>query len=96
MVLSLAADGTLSLGDTVGKWLPGLPRAWLKVTLSELLSHTRGIPDFSQTEAFKEALLNSLLNAPPPRVLLSYAGTGLNFAPGSRYEYSTRTASLSA
>jgi len=88
VALSLAADGTLSLGDTVGKWLPGLPRAWSTATLRELLNHTSGIPDFSQTEAFREALLKSLLKAPPPRVLLSYAGTGLNFTPGSKYEYS--------
>jgi len=88
VALSLAADGTLSLGDTVGKWLPGLPRAWSEVTLREVLNHTSGIPDFSQTEAFSNALMKSPLMAPPPRVLLSYAGTGLNFTPGSKYEYS--------
>jgi D-alanyl-D-alanine carboxypeptidase len=88
VALSLAADGTLSLGDTVGKWLPDLPRDWSRVTLSQLLGHTSGIPDFSQTQAFGDALKKSLLKAPPPRVLLSYAGTCLNFAPGSRYQYS--------
>jgi hypothetical protein len=35
------------------------------------LNHTSGIPDFSKTAAFKEALLKFLLKAPPPRVLLS-------------------------
>jgi len=88
VALSLAADGTLSLGDTIGKWLPGLPRAWSRVTLRELLNHTSGIPDFSKTDAFREALLKSLLKAPPPRILLSYAGGGLNFTPGSKYKYS--------
>ena len=88
VALSLAADSTLSLGDTVGKWLPSLPRAWSKVTLRELLNHTSGIPDFSQTQAFSNALMKSPLKAPPPRVLLTYAGTGRNFAPGSKYKYS--------
>jgi len=88
VALSLAADGTLSLGETVGKWLPGLPWAWSEVTLRELLNHTSGIPDYSQTEAFGNALMKSPLKAPPPRVLLSYAGTRLNFAPGSKYKYS--------
>ena len=88
VALSLVADGTLALGDTVGRWLPGLPRPWAKVTLRELLGHTSGIPDFSQTDAFRAALLKSLLKAPPPRVLLSYAGSKLNFRPGSTYEYS--------
>ena len=87
VALSLVADGTLSLGDTVAKWLPGLPPAWSKVTLRELLNHTSGIPDYV-TPALIDALNESPLNAPPPRVLLSYAGTGKNFTPGSKYEYS--------
>jgi D-alanyl-D-alanine carboxypeptidase len=88
VALSLAADGALSLGDTVGKWLPGLPRAWAKVTLRQLLNHVSGIPDFSTTEAFRNALIKSLLKAPAPRTLLSYAAPSLKFAPGSKYEYS--------
>jgi D-alanyl-D-alanine carboxypeptidase len=88
VALSLAAHDALSLSDSVGKWLPDLPRAWSKVTLRELLSHTSGIPDFSKTEAFREALLKSLLKAPPPKALLSYAGTRLKFRPGSKYQYS--------
>jgi D-alanyl-D-alanine carboxypeptidase len=86
--LSVAADGTLSLGDTIGKWLPGLPQAWWPVALRELLNHTSGVRDFSKTEAFRKALLKSPLKAPPPRALLSYAATSLNFTPGSKYEYS--------
>ena len=87
VALSAAADGVLSLSDTVGKWLPNLPRAWSTVTLQDALNHTSGIPDFSKTDAFKQALLKSLLKAPPPQKLLSYA-RGLNFTPGSKYEYS--------
>jgi D-alanyl-D-alanine carboxypeptidase len=88
VALSLAADGTLSLGDTIGKWLPDLPKAWSKVTLRQLLNHVSGIPDFSTTEAFRTALIKSLLTAPAPRVLISYARPVLNFTPGSKYEYS--------
>jgi D-alanyl-D-alanine carboxypeptidase len=88
VALSLVAAGRLSLSDTVGQRLPGLPHAWARVTLRELLQHTSGIPDFSQTKAFQKALLKSLLKAPPPRVLLSFAPRKLNFRPGSRYEYS--------
>ncbi len=88
VALSLVAEGKLSLGDTVGKWLPSLPGAWSAVTLRELLGHTSGIPDFSQTKGFGEALGESLLKAPPPQALLSYAPASLDFAPGSRYRYS--------
>jgi D-alanyl-D-alanine carboxypeptidase len=88
VALSLVAGGVLSLSDTVGKWLPGLPPAWSKVTLRELLNHTSGIPDFSKTVAFARALGKSPLKAPRPRALLSFAGKRLNFTPGSEYGYS--------
>jgi D-alanyl-D-alanine carboxypeptidase len=88
VALSLVANGTLALGDTVGRLLRGLPAAWSRVTLRELLQHTSGIRDFITTEAFKKALLESLLKAPPPRVLLSFAPRKLAFRPGSRYKYS--------
>lgn len=88
VALSLVAAGRLSLSDTVGQRLPGLPHAWARVTLRELLQHTSGIPDFSLTKAFQKALLKSLLKPPPPRVLLSFAPKKLNFPPGSRYKYS--------
>jgi D-alanyl-D-alanine carboxypeptidase len=88
VALSLVADGKLSLSDTVGKWLPGLPAAWSAVTLRELLAHTSGIPDFSQTEGFGEALGEALLVAPAPEALLAFAPARLDFTPGSRYRYS--------
>ncbi|HEX4483969.1 MAG TPA: serine hydrolase domain-containing protein [Solirubrobacteraceae bacterium] len=88
VVLSLVAEGELSLSDTVGKWLPSLPAAWSAVTLHELLAHTSGIPDFSQTEEFGEALAKSLLLAPAPEALLAFAPPRLEFTPGSRYHYS--------
>ena len=88
VALSVAASGALSLGDTVGRRLPALPRAWAEVTLRDLLQHTSGIPDFSKTTAFREALLKSPLKAPAPSVLLSYADKSLNFPPGTKYEYS--------
>jgi D-alanyl-D-alanine carboxypeptidase len=88
VALSLVADGRLSLGDTVGRRLPGLPLAWSKVTLRELLQHTSGIADFSQTKAFAKALQKSPHKPPRPVVLLSFAPKRLLFTPGSRYKYS--------
>lgn len=87
--LALVARGDLSLGTTVGQVLPTLPAAWATVTLAELLGHTSGVPDFSASPAFREALVASLTTAPPPRQLLGYVeGESLAFAPGSRYAYS--------
>ena len=58
--LSLVDKGVLSLDDTIGKWLPEMPKAWAKVTLRQLLSHTSGLPDFTKTPAFGAAVGASL------------------------------------
>ncbi len=44
-ILGLAADGRLSLDDSIGAHLPWLPDSWHQSTLRQLLSHTGGIPD---------------------------------------------------
>jgi D-alanyl-D-alanine carboxypeptidase len=88
VALSLVAGGLLSLRDTVGQVLRGLPRTWSRVTLRELMQHTSGIGDFIDTDAFKDALGESPLKAPPPRVLVSFAPRDLLFTPGTRYHYS--------
>ena len=90
VALALVADGVLHLSDTVGRWLHGMPCAWDDVTLAELLQHTSGIPDFSRSPAFIEALLDSLLDPPPPIDLVRFAFP-LKMAftpPGSSYAYS--------
>ncbi len=86
---SVVASGELSLDDTVGQKLPTLPVAWADVTLGELLHHTSGIPDFSKSKAFQDALVASLLVPPPHAQLLTYvADEPLLFAPGTKYAYS--------
>lgn len=88
VALALVADGRLRLTETVGHLLAAMPRAWRRVTLRELLNHTSGIPDFSQTRAFALALRRSPLHPPSPRALLSYAPPRLDFRPGTRFRYS--------
>lgn len=86
---SVVASGELTLDSTIGEKLPSLPAAWATVTLGELLHHTSGIPDFSGTKAFGEAVSKSLLVPPPHAELLSYvANDPLLFEPGTKYKYS--------
>ncbi|CAA9444400.1 MAG: Beta-lactamase class C-like and penicillin binding proteins (PBPs) superfamily [uncultured Rubrobacteraceae bacterium] len=89
VALSLVSKGQLSLNDTIGERLPGLPDRWSKVTLRQLLNHTSGIPDFSLDEGYRKALFASLKKAPPPEKLLTYVyDEDLLFEPGSKYHYS--------
>jgi D-alanyl-D-alanine carboxypeptidase len=89
VALSLVDEGALSLDDTIGRWLPSQPLAWHAVTLRQLLGHTSGLPDFTDSDAFREAVMRSLTVAPPPAALLAFvAGEPLDFAPGTQYHYS--------
>jgi D-alanyl-D-alanine carboxypeptidase len=87
--LALVRSGRLSLTDTIGKWLPSLPRTWSTITLRQLLNHTSRIPDFSKQKAFTDALQANLQNPPPPADLLTYV-ENLPLLPdhGANYSYS--------
>jgi D-alanyl-D-alanine carboxypeptidase len=89
VALSLVDRGELSLNDTIGEYLPGLPKAWHEITLRQLLDHTSGLPNFTEDPGYLRALSASRKDAPAPRMLLSYVeDEPLNFEPGSDYRYS--------
>ena len=87
--LSLVDEGVLSLDDTIGDRLPDLPTPWHPVTLRQLLGHTSGLPDFTATPGFGEAVNAAPALAPPPRELLGFVeDRPLEFPPGSAFRYS--------
>jgi D-alanyl-D-alanine carboxypeptidase len=89
LVMKLAAEHRLRLGDTVARWLPGLLRTGARITLAELLQHTSGLPDYTHDRRFLAALTANPLRPWKPRTLVSYvARQRLLFRPGSRYHYS--------
>ncbi len=89
VALSLVSKGALSLGDTIGERLPGLPDAWSEITLRQLLNHTSGLPNFTEDPDFLAALEARPKDPPPPRELLTYVeDEPLNFESGTQYEYS--------
>ncbi len=88
VALSLVSRGRLRLTDTIGRWLPGLPRAWHRVTLGEMLQHRSGLPDYTSSQALARRLQRAPRRPIPPRRLLRYVWhKPLQFRPGSRYEY---------
>ena len=89
VALRLVADGRLQLDATIGDVLPGLPRAWSAVTVRQMLRHTSGLPDYTQSAGFRKQFEDDPGGFVSPRKILSWvAGDGLAFRPDSHYEYS--------
>ena len=44
VIMSLVDEGRLSLGDTVGRFFPGVSPALARITVRQLFSHTSGLP----------------------------------------------------
>jgi D-alanyl-D-alanine carboxypeptidase len=89
VALSLVDRGKLSLDDTIGEVLPSLPAAWAQVTLRQALNHTGGLPDYIKSQAFLDEFIANPRRHFSPQDLIGFvADQGLEFPPGSRYEYS--------
>ena len=83
-MLMLAEDGTLSLDDTVGRWLPDLTRS-NEVTVRQILSMTAGYQDFWPQDYVMPGML---LPATPQDILKGWAMKPLDFDPGTKWQYS--------
>ncbi|MET9359396.1 serine hydrolase domain-containing protein [Streptomyces sp. NPDC006632] len=89
VALRLVDCGMLSLDDTLAKRLPTLPDAWGSVTLRQLLNHTSGLPDYSAAPDFVDVIRADPHHVFDSRHLLDFvADEDLEFAPGSRFQYS--------
>jgi D-alanyl-D-alanine carboxypeptidase len=89
VALSLADRGDLALEETVEKGIPGLLPLAGPVTLSELLQHTGGVPDYIRAKAFIERFTKNPGAYMSPRTLIGFVrDEPLEFAPDSRYHYS--------
>jgi D-alanyl-D-alanine carboxypeptidase len=89
VALHLVQEGRLGLGDTIGRRLPGMPPAWARVTVREMLNHTSGLPDYTQSPGFRrQATTDPHGYVSPGQIIDWVRGERLDFTPGSRYAYS--------
>jgi D-alanyl-D-alanine carboxypeptidase len=66
-----------------------MPATWWAVTVRQLLNHTSGLPDYTQSKAFAEQATKNPRGFVSPRKIIDWVrGEPLEFAPGSSYEYS--------
>ncbi len=89
VVLHLVQQGLIGLNDPIHQRLPYLPPAWGGVTVRQMLDHTSGLPDYTKSDGFIEQLTTDPEQFVSPSTVISWvASHGLDFRPGSRYEYS--------
>jgi CubicO group peptidase (beta-lactamase class C family) len=79
-ILLLEEEGKLKLEDPVRTHWPDAPRAWDKVTIFHLLTHTSGMPPPDETWRFSEG--------PAEETVGHFRNKPLEFEPGAQFRYS--------
>lgn len=76
--LMLQAQGKLHISDSICTYIVPCPTPWQPVTVHELLTHTSGIPELSDSQ---------LSGASPQAWIASFNSAALAFTPGSQFNY---------
>jgi len=84
-ILILQQQGKLNVHDKIKKYVPDAPKAWDEITIENLLTHTSGIYNYTESLEFLKTL--------PVRVTLKeliakFKDKPLNFKPGEKFSYS--------
>ncbi len=81
LVMLLVQDGKIALDDPISNYLEGTPKAWEKVTVRHLLTHTSGL-------ASSDAKVDLRKDYTEAQLLQVAAELPPSFAPGEKWEYS--------
>ena len=84
-ILLLEERGKLKTDDPVKTYLPDAPTAWDKVTIFHLLTHTSGIPSFTD---FPDYRTSEATASTPEQLVARFRDKPLEFAPGEKWKYS--------
>lgn len=85
MIMQMEREGKLSLDDAASKFVEALPEAWQKVTIRQLLTHTSGIPSYTNQPKF---LADHSRNPTKPMGILdTVAKLPMDFDPGTKWSY---------
>ena len=84
-ILQLQDAGKLSVDDPISKHIPGAPVAWNGVTIRHLLTHTSGIPSYTDAAGYQ---LNMRERANAPfEFIKRFSNLPLQSKPGEKFHY---------
>ena len=84
-ILLLEERGKLNTDDPVKKFVPDAPAAWDKITIFHLLTHTSGIPNFTN---FPDYQSQEPFATTPEKLVARFRDKPLDFQPGEKWSYS--------
>ncbi len=84
-VLQLAQKDSISLDDPITKYLPDYNTYGENITINHLLSHTSGIPSYTENPSFAE---NMYKDQSKDELVESFENDSLLFKPGTDWSYS--------
>ena len=92
VVMQLVQEGKVGLDEPIETYLPGLIRGegndGSKITVRQLLQHTSGLPDYTDTTPGRSDIFQIKDHYIPPRDLLDTAlGKPAAFEPGTQWAY---------
>lgn len=84
-ILLLEERGKLNTDDPVKKYMPDAPAAWDKITIYNVLTHTSGIPSFTD---FPDYRSTEATPTTPDKLVARFRDKPLDFQPGEKWKYS--------
>lgn len=84
-ILLLRDRGKLRLRDRICQFIPKCPAAWRQITIFELLTHTSGIPNYTDMPGFWHRVGKAVSRK---ELLETFKNRPLDFKPGARFRYS--------
>lgn len=84
-ILILQDRGKLHVQDHICRYIPACPADWQPITLAELLTHSSGIPDYTN---FPDFVSTWTQPTTPEELIARFKDMPLDFTPGSVFRYS--------
>jgi CubicO group peptidase (beta-lactamase class C family) len=84
-IMLLQERGKINVNDLVKKYMPDAPAAWDKITIFNILTHTSGIPNYTN---FPDYPALQAIPTTPQKLVARFIDKPLDFQPGEKYSYS--------
>ena len=84
-IVMLQERGKLSVNDPICKYLSDCPQAWQPITIKNLLTHTAGIPNYTEFPDFPKT---AAVDTTAAELTSRFRDKPLQFALGEKYAYS--------